>query len=558
MRFAGFTLALAGIFAGHALGQAPTVTGLLNNYSNTLPGLPNYGIAEGSIFVIYGTNFSSTQIGLQPPPLQTTLNGVTIAVTVNGTITHPLFYYLFPTQIAAVLPSATPPGMGTIVVTTSAGSSTAFPIQVVTSAFGLLTTNNGTGPAQGYDASIDASNQYTLFGLSEAANPGDILLLWGTGLGPVSGDGTGVAVSPGTKVYIGGAAADVQYAGRSGFTGLDQINVKVPTGLSGCHVSLVVQTGNYVSNFATLPVAASGRTCSDVNNPISAALLNEVLSKKGTLSIGFVGLNKTTTPGEVIGGQTIGGGTTDGGSAEFFKFTYDQLIQGASVSGASASIGSCVVSTYTASSTSHTPPPAFTITFLNAGQDVNITGPDGAIAMPLQTETVNGTTYYSYTTPSSDTSFIPASGGLFTFDNGSGGSDVGAFKAQAQLASPLVWSNMNSISTVTRSNGVTVNWTGGDPSSYTSITGLSFGSVNGSVSNFVVGDFTCQAQTSAGTFTVPSAVLLALPASTTIEGISFSSLSLSNDTAPVTFTATGLDIGWVVASVENTITVTYQ
>src|ERR1019366_7849618 len=48
MRFAGFTLALAGIFAGNALGQAPTVGGLLNNYSNTLPGLPNYGIAQGS------------------------------------------------------------------------------------------------------------------------------------------------------------------------------------------------------------------------------------------------------------------------------------------------------------------------------------------------------------------------------------------------------------------------------------------------------------------------------------------------------------------------------
>jgi uncharacterized protein (TIGR03437 family) len=83
-------------------------------------------------------------------------------------------------------------GTGTITVTTSAGTSAAFPIQVVASDFGLLTSNNGSGPAKGYDASIDASNQYVLFNFSEAANPGDILELWGTGLGPVPGDATGV------------------------------------------------------------------------------------------------------------------------------------------------------------------------------------------------------------------------------------------------------------------------------------------------------------------------------------------------------------------------------
>jgi hypothetical protein len=53
-------------------------------------------------------------------------------------------------------------------------------------------------------------------------------------------------------------------------------------------------------------------------------------------------------------------------------------------------------------------------------------------------------------------------------------------------------------------------------------------------------------------------VLLSLPASSTIAGISFSALSVSNITGPVTFTATGLDVGWAEASVENTITVTYQ
>jgi uncharacterized protein (TIGR03437 family) len=553
MRFAVFTLALAGVFGGSALGQTPTVTGLLNNYSNTLPGLPNYGIAEGSIFVIYGTNFSSTQSALQYPP-PATLNGVSISVTVNGTITSPLFYYLYPTQIAAVLPSATPVGTGTLTVTNSAGTSAAFPITVVQSAFGLLTTNGGTGPAQGYDASIDPTNHYLLFNFTEAANPGDILELWGTGLGPVTNDATGVAVAPTAQVFIGGVAATVQYAGRSGFVGLDQINVVVPSGITGCYVSAVVQTGNYVSNFATIPIAASGgRTCTDANNPITSSILGKIASS-GTLSIGTVGLTETTQPAETIDGiQISAGGTTDRGAAGFFTITYSQLNSGAY---STASVGSCAVTFFNASESSPTPPTTFTFTYLNAGPDVNINGPDGLLAMPLSS--AGGVDIYA--TPTSNTSFIPASGGTFNFDNGTGGpaGGVGPFTAQLQVASPLVWSNMNSISTVTRANGLPINWTGGDPTSFVSIAGTSFGVLANSSTDFVATTFTCEAPASAQTFTVPSAVLLSMPASASISGISFSTLTVSNVSAPATFTATGIDLGLVFWSSASTISVTYQ
>jgi uncharacterized protein (TIGR03437 family) len=117
---------------------------------------------------------------------------------VNGTTTQPLIYYLSPGQIDAVLPSATPVGTGTITVTTSAGTSTAVPIQVVQSDFGLLTVNNGTGPVAGFDA----NNEGALLGYSAAANPGEILELWGTGLGPTKGDATDVAVNPSAQVFI--------------------------------------------------------------------------------------------------------------------------------------------------------------------------------------------------------------------------------------------------------------------------------------------------------------------------------------------------------------------
>jgi uncharacterized protein (TIGR03437 family) len=545
MRLAGSKLALASIFVGYALGQTPTVTQLENIYSWTLPGLPNYGIARGSIFAIFGANLSSATVPLQSAPLQTILSGVTVNTTVNGTTTQALLYYLSPTQINAVLPSATPSGAGTISVSTTAGASVAFPIQVVDSAFGLLTWNYGAGQVKGYDA----SNNYAYMGFSASTNPGDVLELWGTGLGPVSGDATLVAVNEPIEVDIGGVKAQVNYSGRSGYTGLDQINVVVPSGVSGCNVSVVVVNGSYASNFATLPVAVGSRTCSDATNPISASLLNEV-SQTGSLSIGVIDLNKITTPA-ILG---IGGGTTDTGFAGFYKITYDQLLGGATASGSgAASIGSCVVNFYNATSTSP-PPSQFTFTYLNAGPDVNIVGPDGTIAMPLTIE--DG--FDIYVTPTADTTFIPSSGGTYTFNNGSGGPDVGAFTAQLQMAAPFAWSNMAALATVTRSNGMTVTWTGGDPTSYVSITGLSYGGLAGSHSSFVVGEFTCEAPTAAGTFTVPPAVMLSLPPSITVEGFSTSSLTVSNVTTPVTFTATGLDIGWVAASVENNITVNYQ
>src|SRR5262249_10044095 len=152
---------------------------------NVVPGLPYYGIAQGSIFAIYGTGLAPTTTALQSLPLQRTLNNVSIAVTVNGATANPLIYFLSPTQINAILPSNTPVGMGTITVTNGGSTSASMAIQVVQSAFGLLTYNGG---GSGMVKAYDADNNNNLVGVTAAANPGDTLVLWGSGLGPVSGD----------------------------------------------------------------------------------------------------------------------------------------------------------------------------------------------------------------------------------------------------------------------------------------------------------------------------------------------------------------------------------
>jgi uncharacterized protein (TIGR03437 family) len=187
----------------------PAITGLANNYSYIQPGMPNYGIALGSIFDIFGTSLAGTTTPLQQVPLPASLSGVTISVTVNGAATHLIIYYLSLTQIVAILPSATPVGTGQITVADGSQTSAPASIQVVQSAFGLLTANGaGSGPA----AAFDASNGMASLDSNSAANPGDAILLWGSGLGPVTGDDTQPQTPQNltnipVEVDIGGVAA---------------------------------------------------------------------------------------------------------------------------------------------------------------------------------------------------------------------------------------------------------------------------------------------------------------------------------------------------------------
>ena len=101
-------VALTAVFAAVGSAQTPVVRSVQNNYSSIVADLPNYGIAQGSIFYIKGSNLAPGTSSLQNVPLKTTLNGVGIQVTVNGVTTSPLIYYLSATQIDAILPSNTP------------------------------------------------------------------------------------------------------------------------------------------------------------------------------------------------------------------------------------------------------------------------------------------------------------------------------------------------------------------------------------------------------------------------------------------------------------------
>jgi uncharacterized protein (TIGR03437 family) len=126
-----------------SLGQLTslTVTQILNNSSGTPPGLPNYGIAPSSIFIVTGTGLADPGTPVlqssAAPGLPFALNEASITVVVNGVTTYPALYYTSPTQLAAVLPAATPVGTGTLTVTYDGALSNAAGIQVVASAVGI-------------------------------------------------------------------------------------------------------------------------------------------------------------------------------------------------------------------------------------------------------------------------------------------------------------------------------------------------------------------------------------------------------------------------------------
>jgi len=518
--------AVAALFTVTAFAQ-PRVARVQNNYSYILPGMPNYGIAQGSIFDIFGSGLATTTSPLQNVPLPTQLSGTSVNITVNGVITRGILYFVSPTQIAAILPSATSPGTGQITVTVNGQTSAPGAITVVPSAFGLLTLNGvGNGPAAVFDVNAN------YLGLTNAAHPGDFITLWGSGAGPAPGDET-IAQTPRNlagfpiEVDIGGIAATVQYIGRSIYPGLDQINVIVPPGLSGCHVSVAVRFGDTVSNFGTIPVAASGRTCSEPAIGMTASQLQTLLSRPGVTRgiIGFTGSEADVT---------------------FAHFTNAQYAAKQPFAG--VSFGDCSVLNFT--NFNMAVPNPIKPVFLDAGPSIRLTTPSdlgiGNLSLPFE----DGGYSISNLMPTG--SFK----GTYTF-TGSGGPDIGPFSAQVTWpggGGGFNFSTSNNTTSVTRSQGLTVTWPqpgNTDPDEIIQISGFSY------APNMPFGaEFFCNVPLEAGRFTIPPTVLLALPpqpAGSMPQAVLEVDLTINKS-----FTAPGVDVGTISFFFTNIEEFSYQ
>lgn len=518
------------------------VGGVVNAASFSYQGLPNSAIAQGSLFSVFGANMgSSSGASATTFPLTANLDDGTgkttsLAITVNGTTTNALMIYARHDQINAVLPSNTPVGTGTITVTYNGQTSAPQPITVVKTSMGMFTVNQGgSGPGVVTDAN------FKLITRTNSAKPGQTLILWATGAGPVTFDESrpptstvNLQTEAKALIYVNGTTVTPSFVGRSGCcSGLDQINFKVPTGISGCFISIAVQTSDpVVSNFASIAVAPNGGTCSDSNGLSNADLAK--LQSQGSLRIGIVGMGRISTTIPSIGGQAASTTISDNAFGSFVKYdvsTYNQS-QGLF---RSASIGGCLVFAFSGQNSQTTDP--IKPVPLDAGAAISLTGPafSGSLTKFAQVPgfylaTVTGDPF--------------ATGGAYTFA-GPGGADVGIFNAHLNVSPALNWTNAGQITTVHESAGQLITWTGGDPAGTVQITGFSLSGIEAPI---VGASFVCTAPNSAKQFTIPSAVLLTLPASPTDSLFPLGSLSVSAEGAFQSFTAPGLDIGFAIAT----------
>ncbi|MGH9721841.1 MAG: hypothetical protein ACRD8O_16655, partial [Bryobacteraceae bacterium] len=369
--------------------------------------------------------------------------------------------------------------------------------------------------------------------------------LWGTGLGPVSGN-EGAAPLPGDQsvdieVFAGGRRATVSYKGRSGCcAGIDQIAFIVPDGVEGCYVPLVVRAGGVVSNFVSMAVAASGSTCSD---PFSYSQEDlQKLQTSGSFRSGGVTLSRSIS--KFTFQTTTIESRTDSGSGSFIRWDPATLLANV---GQTPTLGSCTLNTYRGT------PNIPTFTLLDAGQVLNLSGPKGNKQLTRQfgvySATLGGGTPIPGG-PAVQPDYLDP--GEYTVDNGSGGADVGGFRARVTVPVALVWTNQDSITTVARAQDLRITWTGGDGRDFVIMTGSS--STGTDPRNLTSSSFTCIERVSAGGFTIPSYVVGSLPASE--QG--FLSVGTFSSAENNRFTAPGLDQGSFNYNFNSSKSVRYQ
>ena len=530
-------------FAISALTAQPTITKVTNAANNTDPRLPNGGIAQGAIFVVYGTGMGPASIVVAPTAFQsTTLSNTSVAVTVGGTTVNVPMYYTSASQVAALLPSKTPTGTGTITVTYSGQTSAKAPIRVVANNLGVLTIDSsGTGPA------ILTYPDYSLVSPTKAANcggpnttcgaanPGDTLTLWGTGLGPVNGDdasGAGLGVNMPNiplTVWLGGVQAPVVYQGRSGCcAGLDQVVFTVPNAVpTGCTIPLVIQINNQVSNTTVVPVANGSRTCTSLSIP---GLDISQISTLNSITLGDIELDHFL--------NDAGNGFSDRAQGFFAKIAglpQQTLAFMPSSLGSNPPLGSCTVIG------ANDPGSVFFnnlinngyVTLLDGGASATVTGPNGSMSMSL----------------AGDKTTLSASGAFLTPGDytvtGNGGKDIGPFTAHITIpAAPTLTSPASGNGlTITRAKGMTVTWNPNGSTGNAEIVISAYFDQNTAAQAW------CTAPASAGTFTIPPYVLLALPAT---NGANF--WFQPGDQGPTfsgTFTASGLTLGLAQSFVDS-------
>jgi uncharacterized protein (TIGR03437 family) len=208
--------------------------------------------SPGIFMSIYGGGFADTPSQAPGAPLPTALGGTSVEIVDNGQVVNAPLFFVAPGQINAQMPFNVVGPALQVQVRTSRGVSAPVNIGLLASSPKLFTkTLDGLGEA------IALHADYSLVSAASPARHSETIILYLTGLGPVSpslpagaGGGDGSPGNPLNQVTtvptvtIAGLAGKVTFAGLAPYyPGLYQLNVQLPNAQLSSESTIVVQGG---------------------------------------------------------------------------------------------------------------------------------------------------------------------------------------------------------------------------------------------------------------------------------------------------------------------------
>jgi uncharacterized protein (TIGR03437 family) len=482
-------------------------------------------------------------------PLPVDLEGTSVSATVGGVTVDCPMIFASERQVGAILPSTIPVGHGTLTVTYNGQSSDPLPIEVVPHAFGIFSVRqSGAGPGVFTDPFTDVANT-----IVTSSNPGQTMDIWGTGLGAVVGDEALLPlpddmVGLDVRVIVGDIPAEVIYRGRSGCcAGVDQIRFIVPPGVSGCYVPVRVFVEDVRSNDVTMSIAGSGPYCESPGGPTAADLLTAV--ETGNLRHGVISLSRSRIP------EASTGRRSDHVQADFRNHRLSELLQ-FGLQFSAPRVGSCSLSQ------SFIEPIIIDLTPLSIIDPgpITMSGSAGVFQM-------NRHDAFGFPTGFNSLTFIPdypegpesiirdgtvLASGTYTFSAAGSIYDgplqiakLNPFSVSLILPALLDWTNQEALAEIDRGRPLTIAWANGVPGAWVNISGTSMYEIASGGSRTLT--FGCWTDAAAGTFTVPSEIVRALPASGQPDPFMTNSVRIAQWVFEDRFSVPGLDVGRLVS-----------
>ncbi len=462
-------------------------------------------LARGSFISIFGSKLG-TQAG--PPsslPLPQSLGGATVNIkpASGGSTFQAYLHFVTAGQINAILPSAVPSGPADLTVTVNNQTSTAHRIQVAESSFGIFTIGSqpaGIAIAQNYESATSLPlNLYT-----NAARPGQTLILWGTGLGAYTGGPDGAAPQAGNivsdaQVIVAGTSITPFYAGRApGIPGVDQINFTLPDSIpipDGCSLEVDVQIGsNRQNGVATIAKSSNGPVCQHPYLLSSDQLTS--LETGGTLKALVIEILHSQNIQGFANGVPVGSVHEEAELAlRKFAANGSPLTNQGYPFALSQAPGSCGVIPASAKDIDFidTIDSITTLNFpLDAGSNFTLSGPGGSASLGSAGSLT--TLFDGVNIPGAPSGSAFLQDGSYTL-SGTGGKDVAAFQAQFVLQNQF---KPNFPAAIAKGQPLTLTWSGGNDGDLVRMfaAGIAF---SGSTPMI-----TCTANATDHTFTIPA------------------------------------------------------